>query len=196
MSTERIGYGRRLWAALLGRDVGPAVVGEMSPACPADEQLAAARAKAATLEMDLRERDQQIETMRREYDALRADKDRGVRDAGKDEVEKLLKRLTGSLSNLMALAELAEAGQDVQIGDLASLARGLEKELVRCGLEAIGKAGGKSAFDTALHQRMSGGAVRDGTPVTVRLPGYRLGEKVLLKAMVSAVEDADGQGRG
>jgi molecular chaperone GrpE (heat shock protein) len=196
MSATQTGYFRRLWAALRGRDIATAAVAEAAPAAPADEQLAAARAKAATLEMELRERDQQIETMRREYEALKADKERGVREAGRDEVEKLLKRLTGPLSNLMALVELAEAGQDVQAADLATLVRGMEKELARAGLEPIGKAGGKSTFDVALHQRMSGGAVRDGTPVTVRQPGYRLGQKVLLKAMVSAGEDADGQGRG
>jgi molecular chaperone GrpE (heat shock protein) len=32
---------------------------------------------------------------------------------------------------------------------------------------------------------MSGEAVQSGIPVTVHIPGYRLGEKVLLKAMVS-----------
>jgi molecular chaperone GrpE (heat shock protein) len=37
---------------------------------------------------------------------------------------------------------------------------------------------------------MSGGAVHAGSPVTVQLPGYRMGERVLMKAMVSAVEDA------
>jgi molecular chaperone GrpE (heat shock protein) len=38
---------------------------------------------------------------------------------------------------------------------------------------------------------MSGGAVHAGTAVTVQLPGYRLGEKILLKAMVTAAADAE-----
>lgn len=39
---------------------------------------------------------------------------------------------------------------------------------------------------------MSGGAVRDGLTVTVQIPGYVFGERVLRKAMVTAKEDADG----
>jgi len=188
MSTGRMGYWQRLWAALRGRDVtGP-------PKGSDDEQLAASRAKMASLEMDVRERDERMASMRREYEALKSDKDRGARDAGRDERVRLLKRLAAPLSNLMALAELAEAGQDVQARDLASLARGLEKELVGLGLEPVGKTGERTVFEVALHQRMSGGAVRAGTPVTVRMPGYRMGETVLLKAMVSAEEEPDEQG--
>jgi molecular chaperone GrpE (heat shock protein) len=189
MKTGTGGYWRRLWAALCGRGAGRDVA---AGAWTGDETAAEARAKAATLAMDLRERDEQLAAVRREYDALKADKERGVREAGREELEQLLKRLTGPLSNLMALVDLAEAGEDVERGDLATLARGLEKELVRAGLEPIGKTGAVTTFDVATHQRMSGGDVRAGTPVTVRLPGYRLGEKVLLKAMVSAGEDTDG----
>jgi hypothetical protein len=35
---------------------------------------------------------------------------------------------------------------------------------------------------------MSGGTVHLGTPIIVRLPGYRMGEKVLMKAMVTTKE--------
>jgi molecular chaperone GrpE (heat shock protein) len=189
-----------LVAALLGRDVPApseaAPVKEESPAAPApvaaapaNEELAEARARVATLEMDLRERDERIEKQRSEYGTLRAERDRSVGQAGREELEKLLKRLAGPLSNLAALTALAEAGQEVQAPDLVSLIRGVEKELVRAGLEAVGKVGETARFDVRVHQRMSGGEVRDGTPVTVRLPGYRLGEKVLLKAMVSAREE-------
>ena len=107
MNDARVGYWKRLWAALLGRDMAPPA----PEAAPADEQLVAVRAKAAATEMDVRERDERIEAMRREYEALKADRDRGVRDAGRDEVERMLKKLTGPLSNLMALTELAEAGR-------------------------------------------------------------------------------------
>ncbi|MFW6163768.1 MAG: nucleotide exchange factor GrpE [Planctomycetota bacterium] len=186
MSGRNPGYWRRLLEALLGRDPG---AGAPAEAPPADEQVAEARARAATLEMDLRERDERVERLRAEYEALRAERDRAVGRAGQEQMEQLLKRLAGPLSNLIALAELAEAGQDVEVKDLTSLVRGVEKPLARAGLEAVGKVGEETRFDVAVHQRMSGGAVRGGTPVVVRLPGYRLGDKVLLKAMVSARED-------
>jgi molecular chaperone GrpE (heat shock protein) len=182
MSATKTSYWIRLGQAILGRTTA-------GPATPADEQVAEARAKAATLEMDVRERDERIGKLRSEYDLLRAERDRAVGQAGQTELERLLKRLAGPLSNLAALATLAEAGQEVQSKDLASLVRGVEKELARAGLEPVGTVGEASRFDARFHQRMSGGTVKDGTSVTVRLPGYRFGEKVLLRAMVSAQED-------
>jgi len=189
MAEGKPGYWRRLFAALLGREAAAPAPPAAAAAAPEDEQAAEARARTATLEMDLRERDERIEKLRSEYEALRAERDRAVGRAGQDQVEQLLKRLAGPLSNLIALTQLAEAGQEIEVNDLVSLVRGVGKELTRAGLEAVGTVGEESRFDVALHQRMSGGAVREGTAVIIRLPGYRLGEKVLLKAMVSARED-------
>ena len=98
------------------------------------------------------------------------------------------------MANLATLTAAAEAGQEVEAGDLIHLLRSLEKELHRAGLESIGRVGEQAGFDVACHQRMSGGAVHAGTPVTVQLPGYRLGEKILLKAMVSAGKTGEIEG--
>jgi molecular chaperone GrpE (heat shock protein) len=186
---QKTGYWKRLFAALLGRDAQATGL----PAGPEPgAQAAEANAKAATLEMDLRERDEKIEQMRIEYEALQASRERAVGEAGQEQLDKLFKKLSGALSNLMGLTELAEAEKDVQVADLVDLIKGLEKELTRAGLERIGTAGENTEFDVALHQRMSGGAVRAGTPVAIRLPGYRTRQKILLKAMVSAGEAQDG----
>jgi len=186
MEASRPGYWGRLWAALWGRDVTTAT-GALCP--PADEQTAECQARVASLEMDLAERDQQIEQMRSEYAALELAKARALAGAGQEQLEKLFKKLAGVLANLMALTAMAEAGREVEVTDLTQLIRGLEKELARAGLEAIGRPGEKTMFETSCHQRMSGGAVQSGIPVTVHLPGYRLGDKVLLKAMVSTRDE-------
>lgn len=184
MTMNRVGYWRRLLGALAGRDV---TSGE---GLPLDEGAADLRARVASLEMDLAERDRQIAEMRSEYGTLELAKERAAAGAGQEELEKLFKRLSGTLANLAALRAMAESGQEVEAGDLLSLVRSLEKELIRAGLEPIGQVGQATEFDVASHQRMSGGAVRAGTPVTVQLPGYRLGQRVLMKALVSAAEDA------
>ena len=193
MTVQRVGYGRRLFAALLGREVRPAA-GDVSPDAPADEQIAGLRALVATPELDLRERDRQIEEMRSEYATLEAARDRAAAGAGRGELEKLFKRMAGPLANLAALTAMADAGQQVLVEDLVSLIRGLQKELARTGLETIGTVGEQVPFEVGCHQRMSGGAVSAGTPVTVQLPGFRLGEKVLFKAMVSADRGAGEDG--
>ena len=185
MEASTTGYWARLWAALWGREV----IKSGAECPPADEMTAECQARGASLEMDLAERDQQIKQMRSEYAALELAKQRASAGAGQELLEKLFKKLSGSLANLMALAAMAEAGREVEVTDLTQLIRGLEKELARAGLEAIGRPGEKTTFETAWHQRMSGGAVQSGIPVTIHLPGYRLGDKVLLKAMVSTREE-------
>ena len=52
-------------------------------------------------------------------------------------------------------------------------------------------AGEVCGFDTQLHQRLSGADVQEGDTVRVRFEGYRFGEAVLTKAMVS--READGE---
>jgi molecular chaperone GrpE (heat shock protein) len=130
--------------------------------------------------------------MQHEYATLNADKTRAAASAGQAEIENVLKRLAGPLSNLAALDALAAAGKAVEAADVLALARGVEKELARVGLERVGVVGESLPFDAALHQRMSGGEVHGGTPVVVRIPGYRLGRTVLLKAMVSTKEAPGG----
>ena len=173
-------YITRLVDALLGREP------EAAPAIGD----AAVRARIAALELDLRERDQRIATMQKEYGALDVAARRAASGAGQDQLEQMFKKLAAPLSNLAAMASLAEAGRDVSAADLVSLFRSLEKPLKAAGLESLGNPGDSVSFDVALHQRMSGGAVSNGSAVVVRTPGYRVGAKVLLKAMVTAKEPA------
>ena len=188
MSNTKPGYFARLLAALCGRDLPTCGA---APATATDEQVLELQATVAGLELDLQERDSQIEQLKEEYAAMEVAKQRVAADAGQGQLEQLFKKLAGPLANLAALAEMSDAGQQVEAADLLSLIRSLEKTLRRAGLESIGRVGETSAFDVAYHQRMSGGGVRAGTTVTVQLPGYRLGEKILLKAMVTAGADAD-----
>jgi molecular chaperone GrpE (heat shock protein) len=179
---EKPGYWSRLLAALLGRRTAPPSTGSAA-AVPAGLE-----ARIAGLEMDVRERDERIGRMQAEYEQLHVARDRAAGDAGRDELEKLFKKLAGPWASVLALAAMAEAGQNVQAGDLVQLIKDVEKALARAGLESIGRAGERTTFDVAHHQRMSGGTVHTGTPVTVRVPGFRTGEKVLAKALVSTRE--------
>ncbi len=194
MNMQGTGILTRLWGALMGRNapLTEAPSPRVEPG-PPDEQQAQLLARVASLEMDLIERDQRIEQMRAEYAALQAARERAGAQAGQDELEKLFKKLAATLGNLNVLTAMAEAGREVETGDLIQLIKGLEKELGRAGLEPIGQVGEKTLFAVASHQRMSGGAVREGVPVVVQIPGYRLGEKILTKALVSARADEPRQ---
>ena len=172
-------YFSEILAALAGRTQLAAPAG-----APADQ------ARTAALEMELRERDQRITSMQKEYANLDAAGKRAAAGAGSSELEQLFKKLAAPLSNLAALAALAGEGREVAAADVLSLLRSVEKQLKAAGLEAVGEVGAAVPFDVALHQRMSGGMVSAGTPVVVRTPGYRFAGKVLLKAMVTAKEPA------
>lgn len=170
-------YFTRLLNALLNRD----------PVAPAGTDTGSG-SRLAVLEMDLRERDEQIVRMKREYAVLEVERQQAATTAGQEQLEKVLRKVCGPLSNLSTLAAAVRAGKEVSAADLAGLVVNLEKQLAAAGLHPIGETGASSGFDVALHQRMSGGAVHPGTPVTVQIPGYKLGDKVLQKAMVSAKE--------
>jgi molecular chaperone GrpE (heat shock protein) len=194
MSMRQSGYWARLGAALRGQAPAEAVPAEAAPAAVLDDAAGAAR--LAGLELDLRERDARIATMQAEYETLRQEGARATEEAGQDQLEALCKRLASPLANLAALRALAAEGKTVSVDDVLALAGDFERALRKAGLEVVGQVGETTIFDVAVHQRMSGGDVHTGTAVTVRLPGYRLEERVVLKAMVSAKGVDDGEGRG
>ena len=176
-------YFSELLSALAGR-AGPGA------APVAADGVAEGQARLAALEMDLRERDERITSMQKEYANLEAAGKRAAAGAGADQLQALFKKRAAPLSNLAALAAMADEGREVAAADLVSLLRSVEKQLKAAGLEPVGRVGEAVVFDVAVHQRMSGGTVSAATPVVVRTPGYRLGDKVLLKAMVTAKETA------
>jgi len=208
MMRHQPGYFRRLWAAILGQQaemnagqIVPAVVAQT----PLPEELPMVAVEEPVpdeppnsvdvLAMDLRERDARIAAMQREYDALQLELARTAQTAGREEIEALCKRLAAPLANLAALRALAAKGKTVEVTDVFSVISDIERTLGKVGLEQVGAVGEETVFDVATHQRMSGGDVQAGTAIVVRLPGYRLGERVVLKAMVSTKGVGDGASR-
>ena len=187
--TRQTGYFLRLCAALLGRDV--LYDGDDLPDDPAK-----LKATVALLRLDIEERDERIGAMRDEYGQLEVSKQQSTASAGEEELTTLMKKLSGPLSNIAVLRDAASAGEDVLVDDLLHLVASLEKVLTRAGLEVIGHSGDASCFDPVVHQRMSGGSVRDGVPVKIEVPGYRLGGRVLQKALVSVEGNGDGEDNG
>ena len=143
------------------------------------------RARAVALEMDLRDRDAEIARLRQEYERLQAEAERGRAGAAAAGFQALAKRLAPLLSQLATMQALAETGREVRAADVLKLFAKVEQVLADAGMTRIGAPGEETVFDTRQHQRMSGGDVDDGDPITVRFVGYRLGETMLAKAMVS-----------
>jgi molecular chaperone GrpE (heat shock protein) len=147
--------------------------------------------RVAALELDLRDRDKEIRQLRREYELQREQTTRQQTEAASVGFEALARQLASPLSQLATMQVLADTeDRTVRSEDIFKLFDKVEQILAKSGLNRIGAVGAAVPFDTRLHQRISGVDLHDGDPVTIRFTGYRLGETILLKAMVSYRNDA------
>ena len=162
-----------------------------APADPADP-----RARIAALELDLREREAELQRVREEYERLGVQAKRDRAESVAEGVGQLAKRLAPLFSQLATLQALSAGGREVRAQDVLKLFGKVEAVLAEAGLMRIGRVGEQTPFDTRLHQRMSGTGVQDADPVIVRFVGYRLGETILTKAMVSRAGDGAEDGTG
>jgi molecular chaperone GrpE (heat shock protein) len=168
--------------------------GATSPPSPAVQHDTAAdlRGQVATLKADLAERDERIARLKREVEIVRQQGSAEQQAAADVALEGLARQLAPLLSQLDTMREMQAQGRELHAQDLLTLLDKLGKPWLEIGLLPIGTAGQTAAFDSTLHQRMSGGEVRPGTPVKVRFVGYRFRDKIVTKAMVSAEETNDG----
>lgn len=143
------------------------------------------RPRVAALELDLRDRDQEIRQLRQEYERQREQAERQRIATAAMEFESLARQLVQPLSQLVTMRAFVDTNRVVRVEDILKLFDKLEQSLIKSGLSRIGTVGATVPFDSRLHQRMSGLDPHDGDLVTVRFVGYRLSETILLKAMVS-----------
>ncbi len=143
------------------------------------------RNRVAELELDLRQKDGEIAALREEYERLHEQGERERERAASAGFDELARQLAPHFSQLATMQALAGGERAPRLEDVFKLFEMLERALAGHGLARIGAVGEEAAFDTRWHQRIGGTEVDDGDPVRVRFVGYRLGEAVLLKAMVS-----------
>jgi len=184
MSENDVGYWRRLAGAILNRkgntDIPGSSIDVEGPLTEAE-----LRSRLAGCAMELREKDRQIEVIRREYAELKAGSDRHASEAGDRALEELFRKLINPLGQLSRFAALHQQGRVVELSDLLTIGSDIEHELIRVGLERVGETGQNVPFDSAAHQRLSGGPPKDSASVTLVSPGYRFKGKILLKASVT-----------
>lgn len=184
------GYWRRLADALFNRrpcESEEAGRGAANPAPLSDTEMAS---HMAGCEMEIREKGQQIEQVRRDYEELRLASARHVAEAGDRALEELFRRLINPLGQLARFEALLRQGRTLDPGDVLTIGSDIERELTRAGLERDGETGQSVPFDASFHQRLSGSAPRESTVVTVVTPGYRFKGKTLIKATVTTPNKA------
>jgi molecular chaperone GrpE (heat shock protein) len=135
----------------------------------------------------LLEKDERIRALEAEYKAL---SERAAGDAAantRENLRELFRRVAPPLAQLDEMRATAATGATARVEDVFKLVKALETALERAGLKAVGAVGEQTAFNARLHQRMSGGDVRDGDPVRVEFVGYELDGEVALRALVTRI---------
>ncbi len=143
------------------------------------------RNRVASLELDLCQKDEEIGALREEYERLRQQGERERDSAASAGFDALARRLAPLLSQFATMESMSGSERAPRLEDVFKLFDMLERVLADGGLTRIGMVGEETVFDARWHQRMGGAEVDDGDRIRVRFIGYRLGETVLLKAMVS-----------
>ncbi len=145
-------------------------------------------ARVAELELELQARDTRLAQLLAEVEAGKQAAAGEADAVAADRMGRLLKRLAPLLGQADAMRHFATGEHTVRVEDALMLLGKIEKLLTEEGVERIGAAGETAVFDGSIHQRLSGGDVREGSPIEVRFPGYRQGAKILAKALVSRKE--------
>ena len=155
-----------------------------------EAELARARGHVGALEARLQELGEahaaEVAGLRRAYDALERDAAIRAAQAIDDQRLKLYQALEPLLTQLPLVRHAVASGREVQATDLLDLLGPLDEALGLLGLVAIGQVGDEAPFDPARHQAVGGPPPEAGAAVTVKHPGYRLDDRILRRARVSA----------
>jgi len=168
------------WHALRGAALS--APGPVSPA--ADDARLTAEAEAARLRLELEETRQRLAALRRDLEAEKAGRADAVQTALAARLEPVLGDAASLLGQLAIQSRLLDEGKPVGPRDVMALAQGLVQAFQRLGLTPLAAVDDTVAFDPGQHQPLNGSAPNPGQPVTVRIPGYRLGPQLLRKSFV------------
>ena len=151
------------------------------------------RARLAAAEIDLRERDAEVAGLRAEYERLSGEYECALAEARGAGMQALAGQLAQPFAQLASMQALAERGREVSVADVLKLVARAEAVLLEAGMTRLGVVGERAVFDPHLHRPLADGEIAPGTAVTIRFLGYRLGETVLLRALVSPSDAHEGR---
>jgi molecular chaperone GrpE len=150
--------------------------------------VAADRAAADKLRIELAERTADLQRLQAEYANYRKRVDR---DRAAVREHAVAGALTELLPVLDAIGQAREHGE--LSGGFKSVADSLQAALTKLGLVSYGQRG--DAFDPKIHEALTHSYspdVTEDTCVEVLQPGYRVGERILRPARVAVAEPATG----
>lgn len=135
------------------------------------------------------ERDSQTD-LKQEYQRLQAQLEQQRETLMQEFQQSSLEVIESWLVQWPTAAYAAQQNQQLPAVRLLPLVRPLEQLLQEWGVEAIASVGSELPYDPQWHQLMEGTA-QPGELVRVRYTGYRVGDKLLYRAKVSPIGNAN-----
>jgi molecular chaperone GrpE (heat shock protein) len=131
-----------------------------------------------------------LEALRQEYQRLQQQLEHQRETLMQEFQQSSLQVIESWLVQWPTAAYAAQQNQQLPAVRLLPLVRPLEQLLQEWGVEAIASVGSELPYDPQWHQLMEGTA-QPGELVRVRYTGYRVGGKLLYRAKVSPIGNAD-----
>ncbi len=131
-----------------------------------------------------------LATLRQEYQRLQQELEKQRETLMQEFQQSSLQVLESWLVQWPTAAYAAQQNQQLPAVRLLPLLRPVEQLLQEWGVEAIASVGSELPYDPQWHQLMEGIA-QPGDLVKVRYTGYRIGEKLLYRAKVSSLGNAN-----
>lgn len=174
MDEKRDGLIKRLLKGLLGKEDKK------------NEETLSIKSKIGALELDIKEKEEEIAAIKKEYDILKNDTKQAIEGTNTKAFERVYKELTNPLSQLLAMKRFIESGRDLATEDIFKVVDQIITGIQGQGVKMIGNTGKTVCFDSSLHQPAGTEGIMEGDEVQIRFVGFRLGETILKKAMVSS----------
>jgi molecular chaperone GrpE (heat shock protein) len=134
--------------------------------------------------------DNSLTALRQEYQRLQQQLEHQREIVRQEFQQSSLQVLESWLVQWPTAANAAQQNQQLPAVRLLPLVRPVEQLVQEWGVEAIAAVGSELPYDPQWHQLMAGTA-QPGELVRVRYTGYRQGEKLLYRAKVSPIGDAN-----
>jgi len=134
--------------------------------------------------------DNSLTALRQEYQRLQQQLEHQREIVRQEFQQSSLQVLESWLVQWPTAANAAQQNQQLPAVRLLPLVRPVEQLVQEWGVEAIAAVGSELPYDPQWHQLMAGTA-QPGELIRVRYTGYRQGEKLLYRAKVSPIGDAN-----
>ena len=142
------------------------------------------RRKISEQEIASEEKDNLIESLKKEYESLNSICRVNTVNAKEEEIIEIFTEIASHMTQLNTMRKLDENGKEIKIKDLFRLIKQIDKIFEKRGVIQIGEAGETVSYDSTLHQPAGNMSLSEAEEVVIRFCGYKIHDKLIKRALV------------